>query len=645
MARFLPSSLARDLPASIVVVLVALPLCMGIAVASGVPAEKGLVTGIIGGLVVGLLAGSPLQVSGPAAGLAVIVFQLVQDFGLAMLGPILVLAGLLQLGAGVLRLGKWFRAISPAVVHGMLAGIGVLIVAAQLQVLFGRTPLPDGLQNLAAIPAALLGLLPLQWSSATAAVLAGGATILAMVLWERLRPRSLRLIPGALVGVVAGTALAVALSLPVQRVDVPDAILASISVPTMADLSRLGESGILAAALVIAVIASAETLLSAAAVDRMHDGVRTNYDRELSAQGVGNLLCGLAGALPMTGVIVRSSANVQAGAVTRLSTILHGAWILAAVALLPWLLREVPMASLAGVLVVTGWRLVSLKHVRELLQRHGVLPAAIWAATVVMVVATDLLTGVLVGLALSLLEVLPHLRRMPLRIKRRDLPSGEAELRLEGAATFLQLPALLRALEALPPGATVRLDAGGLAQIDHTSMEMLADWAERRAARGRTAGATGPAARPASGRGAPGLRLSPPLDQLLQPVRDLLLQERLGPHRAAAMQQLDLGLRSAGDEGEGDAALLEHVGGGIDLGAAEPDVEECGVQPLRAGDPDRLAQRADRADHLEPADAAMVSKHRRDPGVVLDDQDAGRGLTALHVTSTRLWLFISINSR
>jgi MFS superfamily sulfate permease-like transporter len=483
MARVLPSSLARDLPASIVVVLVALPLCMGIAVASGVPAEKGLVTGIIGGLVVGLMAGSPLQVSGPAAGLAVIVFQLVQDFGLAMLGPILVLAGLLQLGAGVLRLGKWFRAISPAVVHGMLAGIGVLIVAAQLQVLFGRTPLPDGLQNLAAIPAALLGLLPLQWSSGTAAVLAGGATILAMVLWEKLRPRSLRLVPGALVGVVAGTALAAALALPVQRVDVPDAILSAVSVPTMADLSRLGESGILAAALVIAVIASAETLLSAAAVDRMHDGVRTNYDRELSAQGVGNLLCGLAGALPMTGVIVRSSANVQAGAVTRSSTILHGAWILAAVALLPWLLREVPMAALAGVLVVTGWRLVSLKHVRELLHRHGVLPAAIWAATVVMVVATDLLTGVLVGLALSLLEVLPHLRRMPLRIRRRDLPTGEAELRLEGAATFLQLPALLRALEALPPDATVRLDAGGLAQIDHTSMEMLADWAERRAAR------------------------------------------------------------------------------------------------------------------------------------------------------------------
>ena len=205
MARFLPTSLARDLPASIVVFLVALPLCMGIAIASGVPVEKGLLTGVIGGIVVGLFAGSPLQVSGPAAGLAVIVFQLVQDFGLAMLGPVLVLAGLLQIGAGILRLGKWFRAISPAVVHGMLAGIGVLIVAGQLQVLFGNAPRPDGLQNLAAIPAALAGLLPLQWSSGTAAVLAGVTTILAMLLWERLRPQSLRLIPGALVGVAAGT--------------------------------------------------------------------------------------------------------------------------------------------------------------------------------------------------------------------------------------------------------------------------------------------------------------------------------------------------------------------------------------------------------------------------------------------------------
>src|SRR5690242_9018300 len=151
---------SRDFTASIVVFLVAMPLCMGIAVASGVPPEKGLITGIIGGLVVGLMAGSPLQVSGPAAGLAVIVFELVREYGLAGLAPILVIAGLIQFAAGVLKVGGWFRAISPAVVHGMLAGIGVLIVVGQFHVLFDAKPLPSGLENLAAMPGRLLGLSP-----------------------------------------------------------------------------------------------------------------------------------------------------------------------------------------------------------------------------------------------------------------------------------------------------------------------------------------------------------------------------------------------------------------------------------------------------------------------------------------------------
>lgn len=154
------SIVGRDLTASIVVFLVAMPLCMGIAVASGVPPEKGLITGIIGGIVVGALAGSPLQVSGPAAGLAVVVFELVRDHGMSALGPILILAGIIQFVAGVAKLGGWFRAISPAVVHGMLAGIGVLIVVGQFHVLFDAKPLPSGLQNLSAMPGRLLGLSP-----------------------------------------------------------------------------------------------------------------------------------------------------------------------------------------------------------------------------------------------------------------------------------------------------------------------------------------------------------------------------------------------------------------------------------------------------------------------------------------------------
>ncbi|WP_269714929.1 SulP family inorganic anion transporter [Caulobacter sp. NIBR2454] len=466
----------RDFTASVVVFLVALPLCMGIAVASGVPAEKGLITGIIGGIVVGALAGSPLQVSGPAAGLAVIVFEVVQRYGLAMLGPILVVAGLIQLGAGALRLGQWFRAISPAVVHGMLAGIGLLIVAGQAHVLFGDSPGPHGLQNLLAIPAAFASLNPTDLGVAEATFLVGAITIAAMLIWEKVRPAKLKLVPGALLGVLAATLAAIFFQLPVQRIAVPESIIAAIAPPGAGDLARLMEPAIFITALAIAFIASAETLLSAAAVDQMHSGPKTRYNKELAAQGIGNLLCGLAGALPMTGVIVRSSANVQAGAQTRLSTILHGIWILGSVALLASVLRLIPSAALAGVLVVTGWRLVSLKHARHLFERYGLLPTAIWAVTFFTVVATDLLTGVLVGMALTLVELAPNLMRLRLRIQTQTLSDDEREVSLDGAATFVQLPRIAKALEASPRGGMVRLNLERLSTLDHTCAEVLTDW-------------------------------------------------------------------------------------------------------------------------------------------------------------------------
>lgn len=472
----LGKTFSRDFTASIVVFLVAMPLCMGIAIASGVPPEKGLITGIIGGIVVGALSGSPLQVSGPAAGLAVIVFEIVRDQGLSALGPILVLAGLIQIAAGVFKLGGWFRAISPAVVHGMLAGIGLLIVLGQFHVLFDEKPLPGGIDNLVAMPARILGL---TGGDAMAAFAVGVLTIAAMLGWERWRPLALRLVPGALIGVLAATLVAYGFSLDVIRVDVPESIVGAIAIPDGGMLQRFAEPTLIATAIAIAFIASAETLLSAAAVDRMHDGVRTDYNKELRAQGVGNLLCGAAGALPMTGVIVRSSANVQAGGVTRLSTILHGVWILAFVALLPWLLREIPMAALAGVLVVTGVKLVSLDHVKHLFNRYGPLPALIWAGTFVMVVTTDLLTGVLVGLALSLLELAPHIRRLRLRTDQKQ--EGEnRELVLDGTATFVALPKLTAILDEIPAVGRLKLNVERLRHIDHTCAEMLEEWIKRR---------------------------------------------------------------------------------------------------------------------------------------------------------------------
>ncbi|GLS31708.1 Sulfate permease, MFS superfamily [Mesorhizobium albiziae] len=477
----------RDFTASIVVLLVALPLCMGIAIASGVPAEKGLITGIVGGLVVGMLAGSPLQVSGPAAGLAVVVFQIVRDFGLTGLAVILTLAGLIQLIAGVLRLGGWFRAISPSVVHGMLAGIGVLIVVSQLQILFGHKPQPSGIENLLELPLDLLGLMAGKLSSSSGSVVAtlcvGLLTIIGMLGWERLRPAALKPVPGALVGVLAATVLVSAAGLGVETINVPASILSTLSLPDAAGFVQMLSPAVVIMALALAFIASAETLLSAAAVDRMHDGVRTDYDKELRAQGIGNFLCGILGAIPMTGVIVRSSANVQAGAATRLSTILHGAWILALVVLFPGLLSLIPMASLAGVLVVTGWRLVDVNHVTHLKKAYGLLPALIWSATLIAVVVADLLTGVLVGIALSLVELIPHRRRLSLRIdeEQRD---GKHEIALIGRATFITLPKLYRVFDAIPASASLKLDLERLTHIDHSCAEMLRDWVQRRKARG-----------------------------------------------------------------------------------------------------------------------------------------------------------------
>ncbi|MBA4088163.1 MAG: SulP family inorganic anion transporter [Novosphingobium sp.] len=482
----------RDFTASIVVFLVAMPLCMGIAIASGVPPEKGLVTGIIGGIVVGLLAGSPLQVSGPAAGLAVIVFEFVRDNGLSALGPVLVLAGALQLLAGVAKLGGVFRAISPAVVHGMLAGIGALIVIGQFHILFDAKPLSNGIDNLAMMPARVLGLTPFDLRSTELALMLGLLTIGTMLAWEKLKPARLGLVPGALLGVLAATGVAWGFGLDVARIAVPDSIGAAFALPGGDFLTPLTNGSLIVSAIAIAFIASAETLLSAAAVDRMHDGVRTDYNKELRAQGVGNLLCGVVNALPMTGVIVRSSANVQAGAMTRTSAVLHGVWILGFVALLPFILREVPMAALGGVLVVTGWKLVSLKQVRRLFEVHGFMPALIWVATFTLVVTTDLLTGVLVGLALSALELVPHLRNLRFRVGEQTV--GETvRLELEGAATFLGLTRLTNALEQVPVAKPVHVDLDRVHAMDHTTAEMLTEWLARRKQRGDAVTVSGPA--------------------------------------------------------------------------------------------------------------------------------------------------------
>lgn len=471
-AETIKATLPRDLMASVVVFLVALPLCMGIAIASGLPPAKGVITGIVGGLVVGWLAGAPLQVSGPAAGLTVLVFELVQQYGAAMLGPILLLAGALQLLAGRLKLGCWFRVTAPAVVYGMLAGIGILIVLSQLHVMMDAQPEASGLDNLGAFPAALWAALPFSGGNGMAAASLGLLTIACMWTWDRLRPQRLRLLPGALLGVAAATLVGLWLGLDVRRVEVPDNLADAISWLQPADLLAFADPGLLVAALAVAFIASAETLLSAAAVDRMHQGPRADFDRELTAQGVGNMLCGVLGALPMTGVIVRSSANVQAGARTRLSAMLHALWLLAAVVLLAALLEQIPVASLAGVLVCTGLKLIDLDALRQL-GRYGRMAMLIHVATALTIVATDLLTGVLLGFALTLAQLAWQASRLKIGVVR---DGRRVELRMQGAATFLRVPQLARALQGVPQDAWLHVPMAHLRYIDHACMELLEEW-------------------------------------------------------------------------------------------------------------------------------------------------------------------------
>lgn len=470
-------TLPQDALASVVVFLVALPLCMGIAIASGAPASAGLITGILGGLVAGSLSGCPLQVSGPAAGLAVIIFELIREYGIAMLGPIIVLAGVFQLAAGLLKVGQMFRSIAPAVVYGMLAGIGVLIFAAQFHVMVDDAPRENGIRNLLAIPESIYkGVLPADGKVHHLAAAIGVTTILVLLAWNKLAPKQLRWVPGALVGVLVATAAAQAIGVPIAYVDIPDNLLSGIRLPSVANFASLLDLQLIFAAAALAFVASAETLLSANAVDQMHDGPRTNYDRELLSQGVGNVLAGLFGGLPMTGVIVRSATNVSAGAKTRQSAILHGVWLLILVAAAPAILRLVPTASLAAVLVYTGYKLVNIQNIRRLLQ-YGGMPVAIYAVTLIVIVAEDLLTGIVCGLLLSLATILYSMTHLSIHVHQL----GESVVvHLEGAATFLRMPKLIDQLERLPHDLHVHVHVEKLSYIDHACLDAIAAWEKQR---------------------------------------------------------------------------------------------------------------------------------------------------------------------
>lgn len=453
---FFTGALPKDLAASVVVFLVAVPLSLGIALASGAPIIAGLIGAVAGGIVTGLLAGSPLQVSGPAAGLTVVVAGLVYKFGWETMCLITACAGVVQLLLGFLKVGRGTLVIAPAVVHGMLAGIGISIALAQVHVALGGSPASSPIANVLALPKQL-GL------TNGAAAFLGGLTVAIMIIWKRIKLPALKAIPAPLVAVMTASLVSVIFKMDVARVDLPEKL-------EFTQLKLPGDWGaFFVAVFTVAIIASIESLLCAVATDKLHSGPRSNLDKELSAQGAGNLVSGLLGGLPITGVIVRSSANINAGGTTRWSAVFHGIWILLSALLLGTQMELIPLPALAGLLIHVGVNLVNLHHIRDLRTHHE---APIYYATVLGVTCINLLAGVGIGVALSVFFAIRRLSLTEVKIEQR----GEKwHVVIEGTMTFACVPKVNAELSRIPLGAPVDIDLA-VDFIDHAAFEALHGW-------------------------------------------------------------------------------------------------------------------------------------------------------------------------
>ncbi|MEO5878419.1 MAG: SulP family inorganic anion transporter [Streptosporangiaceae bacterium] len=448
----------RDIPASFVVFLVAIPLSLGIAVASGAPVAAGLIAAVVGGIVAGAIGGSPLQVSGPAVGLTVIVASMIQLYGWPATCAITLCAGLLQVGLGACRVARTALAVSPAVIHGMLAGIGVVLVLAQLHVMLGGKPQHSALANLRELPTLLMS----QHSIAT---MLGLLTIAVLLSWEHL---PWRFVPAPLVAILAATGVAWFFGLDVPRVDLPDSLLAGWKPPMFPDAPV---HDLVGAVVSVALVAGVESLLCSVAIDRIRpvDVPRSDLDRELVGQGVANFCTGLLGGLPVAGVVVRSTANVKAGAHTRASSVLHGVWVLVLALSCGPVIEEIPLAALAALLVALGLRLVDRAHLRGL-RRHR--ETWVYGATLCGVVVLGLGEGVVLGMAVGACLALRRLTRVSVRTEQKN---GRWHVVVAGSLTFLGVPKLTQALQRVPPGVPVDLDLH-VDFMDNAAFDTIHTW-------------------------------------------------------------------------------------------------------------------------------------------------------------------------
>ncbi|MFF7675743.1 SulP family inorganic anion transporter [Actinacidiphila glaucinigra] len=470
----------HDLSASITVFLIAVPLSLGIALATGAPLQSGLIAAAVGGIVVGLMGGAPLQVSGAATSLVVVTAELVHRYGWRTTCAITVLAGLAQLALGTLRVARAALAVSPAIVHGMLAGIGAAIALAQLHVVLGANPDSSTLTNLAALPQQLSSPHP-------GALLIAAVTVTVLVGWPRLpgrAGRALRAVPAPLAAIAAATAVGVPIVVP--RVDLP--AWHAVALPGLPHGPVLG---IAAAVLTVTLVASMESLLSAVAIDKLRSGrgapgdaVPARLNRELLGQGTSNVLSGLLGGLPVAGGAIRGSANVAAGARTRRATTLHGVWVLLCAGLLAGLLEHIPLAALAALVMVVGMKMVSFAHIKHV-QRHREFP--VYAATLGAVLLLGVLEGVMTGIAVAVFLSLRRLTHTRITVTEED---GVHQVHVRGQLTFLAVPRLTRALAEVPDEASAVITLDG-SFMDHAAYESLQHWCNGHRARGGWATLTG----------------------------------------------------------------------------------------------------------------------------------------------------------
>jgi MFS superfamily sulfate permease-like transporter len=468
---------SHDAVASLVVFLVALPLCLGIALASGAPLQAGLIAGIIGGIVGGSLSGSSLSIAGPAAGLTTIVLSAISELGTFEAFVLAVfIAGVIQFIMGLIRAGSLGHFFPASVIKGMLAAIGLILILKQIPHAVGydadfegdESFFEEGGRN------TFTSIMDSMSGFSSGAVIVSLLSIALIVVWEKTLGKKknwIRLIPGPLIAVIMGAALAPMFSIEAKHfVDIPEGLAF-----THPDFSQLNNPAVYKVAITIAIVASLETLLSIEACDKLDPYRRsTPLNRELKAQGSANMLSGLLGGLPVTSVIVRSSANINAGARTKASAITHGVILGASVLFLSSILRLIPLSALAGILITVGYKLTPPKLYREMYQKgwSQFLP---FVVTVVAIVFTNLLAGVFVGILISVFFILRT------NFREAIIMVGDGRnylLKFTNNVSFLNKSTIRRKFQLIPDNSTLLIDGSDANFVDQDIKEAIRDFIE-----------------------------------------------------------------------------------------------------------------------------------------------------------------------